>query len=700
MTKCKGILCVVGLLGALAASATAQHSGPVRIVRLSYVQGSVDWRPASSVGWSRAARNLPIREGSQIWAPNGGRAELVFDDGAVLRIGGGGLVTLHSLYSDTNGEFTNIQLTEGDADLSLRHGYSVYQFDTPYVSVRGDDVATVRLRCGPSDQVEVRRGSIQCESHKGRVVLAAGRALEFKPDGTYYPASLPAADDWDRFNDNRDRVVLRTDPNIPANVALVSGELDDYGTWRDVPHRGHVWYPRAAEAGWRPYHDGNWVWVEPMGWTWVGNEPWGWAPYHYGSWTHTDEGWGWVPGPRTQYWSPAVVSFTTYGGGIAWAPLAPEEVRYPAALSVGFRSGDWSLFFSVGGCADYYPVTTSYCQAYPFDPAFLSVSVNIGANFNNYRTFNGGGYFHAGPRFVPQNSFRVAGASFVGSGQFGRSSGGFRALGTGGGTYFRQGRSFAPSVSGRPLRATPMFARPTLASLSPSRTFIGRSAVPRSVAARPVFHAAAWSSPAQRADRFTTTRPTAVRPGAARPSITRPTPARTTSAAAAANARRAADARAAASARSALGYRRSEPAHRTPPTRTAPTRTAATRTAATHAAATRAATKHPAAHVAAHRARPAARPARAHAVRTSAVRTHAAATAVRRPTARRTSAVRAHFPRTARPGSVHRAPAPRAPSRSSSPARMSAPSRPRPASRPASRPPSRPSAGGRDRHHG
>ena len=63
-------------------------------------------------------------------------------------------------------------------------------------------------------------------------------------------------------------------------------DLDEYGTWRPAPGYGMVWYPRAVAAGWAPYRDGHWAWVEPWGWTWVDEAPWGFAPFHYGRWVY------------------------------------------------------------------------------------------------------------------------------------------------------------------------------------------------------------------------------------------------------------------------------------------------------------------------------------------------------------------------------------------------------------------------------
>jgi hypothetical protein len=114
-------------------------------------------------------------------------------------------------------------------------------------------------------------------------------------------------------------------------------ELDSYGSWRTVPNYGEVWYPRSAGAGWAPYRDGNWDWVDPWGWTWVDAAPWGFAPSHYGRWAYLDGGWGWAPGDyvAAPAYAAALVAFLADPGGlvagrargpvVGWFPLGPGE---------------------------------------------------------------------------------------------------------------------------------------------------------------------------------------------------------------------------------------------------------------------------------------------------------------------------------------------------------------------------------------
>src|SRR5262245_11651384 len=79
--------------------------GPVRLARFSYVSGNVTWRGDEHASWSSANVHLPLRQGAEIWVTDGGRAEIQFDDGSLIRLGNGAVATLQTLYSDSDGEF-------------------------------------------------------------------------------------------------------------------------------------------------------------------------------------------------------------------------------------------------------------------------------------------------------------------------------------------------------------------------------------------------------------------------------------------------------------------------------------------------------------------------------------------------------------------------------------------------------------------
>jgi hypothetical protein len=303
----------------------AENVGPVRMARFCLIHGKVNCRPSTKVDWSPAYLNQPIRQGEQILVPANSRAEIAFDDGSIARLGGGAFVTMQTLYSDDKGEFTEVKLNDGLANFRLKNKIDVYQIDTPCFAVKATGPA--RFRVGAREHCEVadRSGNCTVEDENGHTTLAPGQLVQVhNTTDALHAVPMPPDDSWERWNDERDHVYDEGSPvsdrYLPPDIALAAPDLDEYGNWHHIARYGDVWVPREREAGWRPYHHGHWVWVDPFGWTWVGAEPWGWAPYHYGTWVHSDYGWAWDPGPAQQCWTPAACSFSSYNGDVAWAP--------------------------------------------------------------------------------------------------------------------------------------------------------------------------------------------------------------------------------------------------------------------------------------------------------------------------------------------------------------------------------------------
>lgn len=439
--------------------------GPVRMARVSFFDGEVSWRPGEDVSWSDTACNLPLRQGAQLWLNPGGRAEVQFDDGSMLRLGNDAIATLQTMYADSEGEFTEIRLNSGTASLRLTNSMSNYQVDTPIGSVTASGPARLRIDTTNGLRVVVRQGQAQVQGDAGQVTVVGGQYLSLNgPTSPYSVARAPGEDGWDRFCDQRDGFFRRS-PYLPSSIAIVGGDLAAYGTWVNVPGYGHCWRPNGVNAGWAPYRDGHWVWVSPFGWTWCGSEPWGWAPYHYGTWVSAGGSWVWVPGPAQQYWSPTVVHFSTYNGAIAWCPLAPEEVRYPPAISIGFSAGNWAVNFSIGCAASYYPASRGYCAPHPWDNGAINRQTDM---YNASRIGSVGAVYASNNGFVPRNSRVAGGATVAPAGRFGSGDHYARAS-TSDAQIFTKGKAFAARGGGSHF-AGPTSVRPTAAAFSPTHS--------------------------------------------------------------------------------------------------------------------------------------------------------------------------------------------------------------------------------------
>jgi hypothetical protein len=489
--------------------------GPVRMARFSVVSGNITWRTDETAEWTPATINLPIQQGAQIRVPQGGRADIQFDDGSELRLGSGALATLKLLYSDAQGEFTQITLNDGLATMRARHDVSVYQIDTPIVSVKLKGQSQVRVGVDSGAEIAAQQGSATVEGAQGKITLSEGNYLDLvNGDSPFKPHTIPPADSWDRWNTDRNRALdakTQTQSHVPPNIGQVAGNLDQYGTWREDPKYGWVWAPRVDSPDWRPYHDGRWVWVDPYGWTWVGDEAWGWAPYHYGTWVDEPYGWAWCPGPVYQYWSPAVVDFSYYGGNVCWAPLCPWEVHYPAAFGLGFWGNNWGFAFSIGAAGCYYPSSFGFCVGFGWNNYWVNhwgynhwghgnwghdnwghAPFGHGNLAGDHFDHNGFGHDHngfaAGHGFVPYNASHAAGATLASSTAFG-GRGAYQAVPRGQTTAFSHGQGMSLPAAGRGPLSGPSAVQPTQLSRTATRSFASSNGVSQSMLSRSIYHA-------------------------------------------------------------------------------------------------------------------------------------------------------------------------------------------------------------------
>src|SRR6476661_1313489 len=349
---------------------------PVRVGRMSFASGEVSYAPAGSEEWVQAQVNRPIVTGDQLWSDNNSRAELSIDNSSWW-LGEQTSVTVSNL----DDRIAQFQLQQGTLEFRVRRlpSGNIVEVDTPNLAFTVNRPGQYRVVVDPQDgatTVSVRSGAADVYGDGASYAVASGQAYRFY--GTDLRdselASLPPRDAFDTFVAERDR---RYERNV--SVRYVSPEvvgyedLDTYGAWSAQPTYGNVWFPRTVRAGWAPYREGHWAWIDPWGWTWVDDQPWGFAPFHYGRWAYFDRGWGWVPGPRTirPVYAPALVAFVggsgfsiavSSGPAIGWFPLGPRDVYQPP-----------------------YRVSSNYFRQVNVSNTVIN-QVNITNVYNNYRT--------------------------------------------------------------------------------------------------------------------------------------------------------------------------------------------------------------------------------------------------------------------------------------------------------------------------
>ena len=336
----------------LAVAAVIAFSGivaadpPSRVARVGYMSGAVSFSPAGESDWVEASINRPLTTGDRVWADTGARAEIQVG-GALVRLDAGTGMSVLNL----DDRIVQLQLTQGamNVRVSRLDANQWLEVDTPNLAFMVRKPGTFRIEVdadGNATTIIVRNGQGEVAGDGASYLVDSRQPYRFTGTGLrdYERIDPPRLDEFDRWSGERDRTYDRS-PSARYVSADVVGyqDLDAHGAWRVDATYGNVWIPNRVEAGWAPYRDGHWAWVDPWGWTWVDDAPWGFAVSHYGRWANLHGTWGWVPGPMSTraYYAPALVVFVggdNFGlavpggipGGIGWFALGPREVYRPS----------------------------------------------------------------------------------------------------------------------------------------------------------------------------------------------------------------------------------------------------------------------------------------------------------------------------------------------------------------------------------
>lgn len=340
---------VFGLLAAialLAFSGVASADPPMRVARLGFASGSVNFSPAGESDWVQASLNRPLTTGDRLWTDADSRAEIQID-GAMIRANADTAFSFLNL----DDQITQLQLTQGILSVHLRSlaADQSVEVDTPNLAFVVRLPGEYRIEVTPDGNattVIVRRGQANVYGEDTSYVIDSRQPYRFIGTGLrdYQLVDMPYLDGFDGWANDRDFALANSgSAHYVSPQVLGYQDLDTYGSWRVDASYGNVWFPNQVRLGWSPYYDGHWVWINPWGWTWVDDAPWGFAVSHYGRWANVNGVWGWVPGPARSraYYAPALVMFlggdnfrftlsSDYGSDVAWFPLGPREVYRPA----------------------------------------------------------------------------------------------------------------------------------------------------------------------------------------------------------------------------------------------------------------------------------------------------------------------------------------------------------------------------------
>ncbi|HYG99139.1 MAG TPA: FecR family protein [Terriglobales bacterium] len=327
------ILCALVVI-ALPAFADSQ----ARIVRLSFVDGSVEIDRNASQGFEKAITNMPITQGTKLNTGEDGEAEVEFENGGTIR-----------LAPDTNVSFDQLSL-RGDGGkvnlVSMERG-------TAYFNIKRKDEDEYRLvlngrelqisksthfRVELSDrqaEVAVFKGELQLQGGEDEIKIKKNETLTLNLDepDRYQLAKGIDEGQYDWWDQEREDYHSRYASNrYDSPYAYGWSDLNYYGNFINISGFGYAWRPYNVSFGWDPFASGYWVWYPGWGYTWVSPYPWGWMPFRYGRWRFfPGYGWAWVPGGWNTWYSAPPVS----NPPPAYRPPAPPSTPVARPVPVG-----------------------------------------------------------------------------------------------------------------------------------------------------------------------------------------------------------------------------------------------------------------------------------------------------------------------------------------------------------------------------
>ena len=225
------------------------------VARISLIHGDVSTQRGDSGDWSAAQLNAPVMGGDRVSTGDKARAELQLDYANILRLSEHTQANITTL---TRSQI-QIQLGHGMANYSvLRNSDAAAEIDTPNVAIRTERRdASFRILVTADDHTEVlvRSGEVEITTPQGGTRVGANQFITIRGTGDqtqYRIGEAPARDDWDQWNTDRDRMIGNSASRKHTNDYYVgSQDLDNNGTWQDVPDYGQAWFPNEG-PDWAP----------------------------------------------------------------------------------------------------------------------------------------------------------------------------------------------------------------------------------------------------------------------------------------------------------------------------------------------------------------------------------------------------------------------------------------------------------------
>lgn len=270
-------------------------------------------------GKDQAVVNLPLAPGDTVITSAGGRCELQFDNGTVVRLDKGSRLRLATVLAPSltsDWKITTLELEMGQLyALPQSYGREMFQIVTPNAAanLKSRVRATIRLD---------NNGGTSFFSDGGKFQLLYGadvRSLKIATVKSNRPLAITEANvpaegvakrdiefrAWNEYVDNHFKELHFGISKVPPKLKFGSAALTYwaekwsslFGEWIYDELFGYVWRPaddRFAFAE-RPFFHADFMRLGDVLFL-VPQQAWGWVPAHMGTWVWMTRGWTWIPG--------------------------------------------------------------------------------------------------------------------------------------------------------------------------------------------------------------------------------------------------------------------------------------------------------------------------------------------------------------------------------------------------------------------
>jgi hypothetical protein len=207
--------------GAAAAPAAGADAAPSRVSAFS---GSVYVRRADAETAVAATVDAPVGAGDGLTTRAGGRAEITFPGGVLLRVA----TDTQVRFTRLDGESHMVQLVAGTVELRVLDNLAAHpEIDTPSATLLPDEAGSYRVTVTSDGATELtaRSGHIEVIAQGGSQTLGPGSTLLVSGQGAaaqFKTVALEPDSDFDRWADSRDAQFIAAAPPAAAPDAPAS----------------------------------------------------------------------------------------------------------------------------------------------------------------------------------------------------------------------------------------------------------------------------------------------------------------------------------------------------------------------------------------------------------------------------------------------------------------------------------------------